>query len=58
MQAAQRPDIEEERTPTYDENGVDRSLVRFMLELTPEQRLEYAESSLRLAEMVRREPAR
>jgi hypothetical protein len=55
---AQVPDIDEASEPTYDENGVDRSLVRWMLSLTPDERIDYAESSLKLAESVRREPAR
>ena len=42
----------------YDENGVDRSLVRWMLSLTPGERLAFAESSLRLAQSVRRGPTR
>jgi hypothetical protein len=58
MRSEHGPEVEQENVPTYDENGVDRSLVRFMLGLTPAERLEYAESSLRLAEAVRREPAR
>jgi hypothetical protein len=58
MLRSRDPVVEEEATPTYDENGVDRSLVRWMLSLTPDERLEYAESSLKLAESVRREPTR
>jgi len=53
------PIVKTEPEPVYDDNGVDRSLVRWMLSLTPDERLEYAESSLRLVESVRRrEPTR
>ena len=58
MTRAPEPPIDEASEPIYDENGVDRSLVRWMLDLTPDERLDYAESSLKLAESVRREPAR
>ncbi|MGC4090599.1 MAG: hypothetical protein QM756_22555 [Polyangiaceae bacterium] len=58
MLGARSTEIDEEASPAYDENGVDRSLVRWMLSLTPDERLEYAESSLKLVESVRREPAR
>jgi len=58
MTRVPEPEIDEASGPTYDENGVDRSLVRWMLTLTPDERIEYAESSLKLAESVRREPAR
>ena len=39
-----------EKEGVYDENGVDRSLVRWMLSLTPAERLAYAESMRELAE--------
>jgi hypothetical protein len=52
------PELDQASEPTYDENGVDRSLVRWMLSLTPDECIESAESSLKLAESVRREPAR
>lgn len=58
MSRSEQPVVVEEASPTYDENGVDRSLIRWMLTLTPDERLAYLESSLRLVESVRREPAR
>jgi len=36
----------------YDENGVDRSLIRWMLKLTPSKRLEYAQSAIDLCASV------
>jgi len=57
--STREPIVKTEPELVYDENGVDRSLVRWMLSLTPDERLEYAESSLRLVESVRRrEPTR
>jgi hypothetical protein len=44
-----------EEEGVYDENGVDRSLVRWMLSLTPAERLAYAESMRNLAERARRD---
>ena len=38
----------------YDANGVDRSLVRWMLRQTPAQRLAYAQSVIDLATAARR----
>jgi hypothetical protein len=38
----------------YDANGVDRSLVRWMLRQTPAQRLAYAQSVIDLAAAARR----
>lgn len=35
-----QPGVEHEQLPTYDKNGVDRSLARFMLSLTPAERLD------------------
>lgn len=43
----------EVRDEPYDENGVDRSLIRWMLTLTPTERLEYLQSTLDLVESVR-----
>jgi hypothetical protein len=42
-----------EGTP-YDANGVDRSLVRWMLRQTPAQRLAYAQGVIDLAAAARR----
>ncbi len=42
-----------EMTP-YDANGVDRSLVRWMLRQTPAQRLAYAQGVIDLAAAARR----
>ncbi|HVY30948.1 MAG TPA: hypothetical protein VHB79_30520 [Polyangiaceae bacterium] len=38
----------------YDANGVDRSLVRWMLRQTPAQRLAYAQGVIDLAKAARR----
>ena len=38
----------------YDSNGVDRSLVRWMLRQTPAQRLAYAQGVIDLAAAARR----
>jgi len=37
------PDEEPAPAPEYDENGVDVSLIRWMLSLTPAERLEFLE---------------
>lgn len=58
MSRASDSEVDEKVEGIYDENGVDRSLIRWMLSLTPDERLEYAESSLKLVESVRRDPAR
>jgi len=39
---------------TYDANGVDRSLVRWMLRQSPAQRLAYAQGVIDLAAAARR----
>jgi hypothetical protein len=47
------------RTPDdwpYDENGVDRSLIRWMLSLSPTERLEAVQSSIDLVASVRAVP--
>ncbi|MGZ3448039.1 MAG: hypothetical protein ACXVEF_00485 [Polyangiales bacterium] len=41
------PDVD-----VYDENGVDRSLVRWFLSLTPYERLAELDHALRLAELA------
>ncbi|WP_437541139.1 hypothetical protein WME97_26280 [Sorangium sp. So ce367] len=41
----------------YDENGVDRSLVRWMLSLSPTERLAQVQSSIDLIMSVREPPA-
>ena len=38
----------------YDDNGVDRSLIRWMLGLSPTERLEYVQGSIDLQASVRR----
>lgn len=38
----------------YDEDGIDRSLIRWMLELTPTERLRLADETITLLESVRR----
>jgi hypothetical protein len=40
----------------YDADGVDRSLIRWMLRLTPRQRLDYVQSVMDLARGARRQP--
>ncbi|MBL8719475.1 MAG: hypothetical protein JNL79_26035 [Myxococcales bacterium] len=44
----------------YDENGVDRSLIRWFLTLTPVERLAILDDAMQLAELVeaRRDPSR
>jgi len=44
----------------YDENGVDRSLVRWFLSLTPLERLAALDDAIRFTELVEasRDPAR
>lgn len=37
----------------YDENGVDRSLIRWMLSLSPAERLAIVQSSIDLVERAR-----
>jgi hypothetical protein len=41
---------ESEGEGVYDANGIDRSLVRWMLSLSPAERLAYAESMRELAD--------
>lgn len=38
----------------YDDDGVDRSLIRWMLQLTPTQRLEMAQDLVNLVGSVKR----
>ena len=40
----------------YDEDGVDRSLIRWMLSLSPTERLEAVQSSIELVASVRAVP--
>lgn len=47
----------EQADSPYDENGVDRSLVRWMLSLSPTERLEQVQSSIDLIMSVRKPPA-
>lgn len=44
-----------DQSAVYDENGVDRSLVRWMLSLTPAERLTFAESMRDVSERARRD---
>jgi len=41
---------------SYDAEGVDRSLIRWMLRLTPRQRLEYVQGVMDLARSARPSP--
>lgn len=47
---------EERDDSPYDENGVDRSLVRWMLSLSPTERLAQVQSSIDLIMSVREPP--
>ncbi|WP_437979693.1 hypothetical protein [Sorangium sp. So ce117] len=47
---------EERDDSPYDENGVDRSLVRWMLSLSPTERLAHVQSSIDLIMSVRKPP--
>jgi hypothetical protein len=51
------PPAEERHDSPYDENGVDRSLVRWMLSLSPTERLAQVQSSIDLIMSVREPPA-
>ncbi len=42
--------------PAYDAAGVDRSLVRWMINLTPSERLRHVQSTIDLVRDVRRVP--
>ena len=42
--------------PAYDAAGVDRSLVRWMISLTPSERLRHVQSTIDLVRDVRRVP--
>jgi hypothetical protein len=42
--------------PAYDTAGVDRSLVRWMISLTPSERLQYVQGTIDLVRDVRRVP--
>jgi hypothetical protein len=42
--------------PAYDAAGVDRSLVRWMISLTPSERLQYVQGTIDLVRDVRRVP--
>jgi hypothetical protein len=42
--------------PAYDSAGVDRSLIRWMLSLTPSERLRHVQGTIDLVRDVRRVP--
>ena len=50
------PPAEERDDSPYDENGVDRSLIRWMLSLSPTERLAAVQSSIDLLMSVRELP--
>ncbi len=50
------PPAEERDNDPYDENGVDRSLVRWMLGLSPTERLEVVQGSIDLIMSARTLP--
>ncbi len=51
-----QPPAEERDDSPYDENGVDRSLVRWMLSLSPTERLAAVQSAIDLITSVRELP--
>lgn len=51
------PERSDPEESVYDENGIDRTLVRWMLSLTPTERLEVVQSSIDLLASVRDVPA-
>ena len=44
--ANSRRDLQDEDLPAYSEDGVDLTLIRWMLSLTPAQRLEFLEQRI------------
>lgn len=54
------PDIvfEDPEAPAYDEDGVDLTLIRWMLSLSPAERLQVAQESAESLLRMRREAAR
>jgi hypothetical protein len=54
VEAYERPEVLEAPEPVYDDAGVDRSLVRWMLSLTPTERLAWLESVNDVVQSVRR----
>ena len=56
MSAPLEPPAEERDDWPYDENGVDRSLIRRMLSLSPTERLAAVQSSIDLIMSVRELP--
>ncbi|WP_437322871.1 hypothetical protein [Sorangium sp. So ce381] len=51
------PPAEERDDSPYDKNGVDRSLVRWMLSLSPTERLAQVQGAIDLIMSVREPPA-
>jgi hypothetical protein len=43
----------DQSTESYDADGVDRSLIRWMLRLTPMERLEYVQGVIDLVQSIR-----
>lgn len=56
MTKPHEPPAEERDDSPYDENGVDRSLVRWMLSLSPTERLAVVQGSIDLIMSVRERP--
>ncbi len=44
----------ERSSQTIDQNGVDRTLIRWMLSLTPVERIQYCENATAAQELLRR----
>ena len=53
---ASRSVIEGNVHPAYDAAGIDRSLIRWMLSLTPSERLQHVQGTIDLVRNVRRVP--
>ncbi|AUX24068.1 uncharacterized protein SOCEGT47_046010 [Sorangium cellulosum] len=58
MNETVEPGAEERDDSPYDENGVDRSLVRWMLSLSPTERLAQVQSAIDLIMSARELPDR
>lgn len=53
VRPSENPPNDEPSDWPYDENGVDRSLIRWMLSLSPTERLQAVQSSIELLASVR-----
>jgi len=55
-QSAATSSAEGDAHPAYDAAGVDRSLIRWMLSLTPSERLQHVQGTIDLVRDVKRVP--